>query len=262
MKVQKKHKINSLGIIFLLFLALLVFSNSNTQAQLERPYSDCYQQLMNLCSDCTEISRDTRTFTYMGCDVQVSYKIKTCICPIQKPTTFVDIEYLRIDPFDPNCTSLLSQLYPPNGVYNPANLNLAAYKQLSRNMYDQLTLDLFKDVQNNYMYPDELKFQVFWPASCNAVCQITVIEDSTMLILQTKPCNADICCGIEYTYSYNGNNNYNITIDQTYGEVQCYLPFGVSCDYSYNDEIVLPEGTYHVLDAVISACTSFCDNPN
>lgn len=254
-----KSKIFS-GILVALLLGL--FIQNNVCAQINRPFSTCYQSAFSGCSQCSDSTVDSKIFQYEGCDVTVVYKIMTCNCP--EPTTFVDIEYIRLNRNNPVCDSLLCALYPPPPgspcVYNTSRLNINLYKQLSRKMYDDLIFSLFQEVRNNYMCPNYLTFKVFWPASCDAVCQITLVENGS-LILQTKPCNLDICCGIEYKYCYNGHNNWTSIITQISGEIICYMPYVPTCGYGPGDEIILPDGTYHVLDASISECTSFCDNP-
>lgn len=250
------------SIIIVFFSGL--FIHNNVIAQINRPFGACYQAAFTGCSNCSDSTVESKTFQYEGCDVTVTYKKMTCNCP--QPTTFVDIEYMRLDRSMVLCDSLLCHLYPPPPntpcEYNPALIDVDEYKKLARTMYDELVFALFQEVQNNYLCPDNyLKYEVYWPASCNAVCQIALVEKPDILFI-TKPCNAELCCGLTYKFCYNGHNSWNSIVEQIgYGQNICYLPWGTNCDYQAGDEIILPDGNFHVLNATISDCTAFCDNP-
>lgn len=255
-------------IIFSIIIVFLsgLFIHNNVIAQINRPFGACYQAAFSGCSNCSDSTIESKTFQYAGCNVTVTYKKMTCNCP--QPTTFVDIEYMRLDRSNSFCENLMCNLYPnpniptPPCPYDPSHINLNEYKALARAMYDSLVFALFQEVQNNYLCPNNyFTYKVYWPASCNAVCQITLVEKPD-LILITKPCNAELCCSLTYKFCYNGHNSWNSIVEQIgYGQNICYLPWGTNCDYQAGDEIILPDGNFHVLNATISDCTAFCDNP-
>lgn len=250
-------------IIFSIIIVFLsgLFIHNNVIAQINRPFGACYQAAFSGCSNCSDSTIESKIINYFGCEIKTTYKIIHCNCPT--PTTFVDIEYFRVDPSSSACQNLMCLLYPPINppcIYDPSRINVDEYKAMARYAYDHLIQDLFQEVKDEYHDPNTLTFKVFWPASCNAVCQLRLMENDS-LILQTKPCNLDLCCGIQYECTLLSNGSIQTTTTQITGPITCYMPWGTSCDYSPGDEIILSDGIYHVLSASISECSTFCDNP-
>lgn len=245
-------------MIFLLFLALFIFSNSNTNAQINRPFNNCYQDVFQGCDSCTDSSLVTKTFPYMGCNVEVTYKMRHCNCP--DPTTFVDLEFLRVSLTD--CYNLVCWLHPgPDPCINNP-LNIDNYKLLEWAMYHALLDDLFNTDYPNYICPNTIKYKYYFPGQCNHICyyQVTGTNGGGVLYM-TEECPGSIgCCGMEFTYCKQENGpiiKYWDSFNEPSTCSETIIPYP-TCYYNVNDPITIGGNTWYVTLVFTTACIPDC----
>lgn len=257
-----------LATLYVCFMSFEVFAQYGT------PFNSCYQTLFSECiPGCGTESEVTKTLPYNGCSIEVTYKIRHCECPT--PTTFIQINYIRINISEPEaCCDLICYLFPPgpfpkNCDPNQHNLNCynnppntARLFDLTKDLYYQLSDSLFNDVDSLYTCPNKLTIKYFWPSECFGYCiynlsmWVTGGEQRAFVIAPTV-CNSGFCCGKTLTYCNDILGIIHKTETQTTGEVYCgeeYTPQCLPIGQPYN----LNGAIYTIMNVRTTECYSPC----
>lgn len=246
---------------------MMIFISSTVsygQTSLNRPFTSCYEQEFDSCSNCSPETLGWKTIhtpSPVECDVTVYYRMKTCICD-GVPTVFVDLNYISADLTA--CNDLVCWLHqgPDPCINNP--LIQYRYDQLEATLYKDLFGLLFEDVKSQYPCPTTLKFRKYAVGSCKKVCGAVLSapgQPPGTVIYVPKICNDDVCCYKDYFYCVNPYGESLWSSPPTGSSSTCsFNPNEPPC-LAVNDTVDILGITYTVTMVMITECYPSCTDP-
>lgn len=235
------------------FLSILAISN----AQENRPFSHCYQEKFEDCSNCSDSVVLSKSISYMNCDVIVVYKKMHCECP--EPITFIDIEFLYVDLT--SCPALLCWLHPgPTPCINNP-LDVSRYHIFETDMYELLASRLFIEDSSLYHCNTVNKYRYYYPGQCVRTCYYQILgTNGGGMIYMEEACEGIIgCCGKEFVKCVNTDgtiNSYSNLISDPY---ICFGGYPPPCYYNENDPIWIGNQLMYVQSVSVTNCFSVCE---
>jgi len=250
------------------------------KAQDPKPFNQCYQGDISNCQNCADSTIVTRVIYWNArpsCPVSITYMLKHCYCPPVGEKTFVEIKDVSFPKKDDTvlCGDLMRYLYRMWRI--PLGVDVDSFKVFMHGIYEQLMDSLFVKESSNYICPNSITYQIYWPGSCSAVCQAIGTDLATGLKLplaRLVPCDFELCCQRTYTICMLPGGGISKTMHSITGEFTCYLPYVPECEwhngdiirYFYgtigeNGQVYLHDAQLLLSDVNVSDCKTFCDDP-
>ncbi len=260
--------------IIIAYSLLTCFMSFEIFAQYGTPFNSCYQTLFSQCTPgCGTEAEVSKAIPYNGCEIIVTYKIRHCECPT--PTTFIQINYIRINISEPEaCCDLVCYLFPPGPFTkncNPNQHNLNCYNNppnsarlfdLTQNLYDQLSDSIFNDVRLQYTCPQKLTIKYFWPSECFGLCLYDLSRsvpggEEKAFVIVPNVCQTGFCCGKTLTYCKDLLGVIQKTVTTTTGNVYCGDEYTPQCKL-IGESFNLDGTIYTITNVRTTECYSPC----
>jgi len=195
--------------MLMLITMIFLLSNTSMKGQDPKPYNQCYQGDIANCQDCSDSTIVTRVIywdSYPSCPISITYMQKHCYCPPLGEKTFIEIMDVSFPQEDDTtlCGDLMHYLYRLWRI--PAGVDVDSFKVFMHDIYEQLMDSIFAEESSNYICPNSITYQIYWPGSCSAVCEAIgtdIATGFTIPLLQLVPCNLNsvakeliliVCC--------------------------------------------------------------------
>lgn len=196
--------------------------------------------------DCTD-NLETKQMTYMGCTITIYYH--RLVCGSSYYYQIDDITYFG----DAGCVNLHLYLHPQGQAIPDAG----RFFKMMRDVYKMLFDDYFHFVQNNYICPNYMEFNYWWPGDCSMACE-TILANGNH-IWTVHSCQALACCGKRFVYCYDPQQQKAVVHENTYW-------VGTACPpQTYPDSSKCPTVGNYIGGILITAvnttyCISTCHN--